>query len=81
MLATSLPAVLPYHPNEVKTTVTTGSVTVTDEIVPVDDDDEDEMRTRTKASIEIVIRIVSEQDMAVDATVDQLMEGTDSFSE
>ena len=74
MLATSLPGILPFHPQEIKTTITTGSVTVTDEIMPVNDDDEDEMRTRMKASIEIILRIVVEQANAVD-------EDTDSFSE
>jgi hypothetical protein len=78
-LATSLPAILPYHRREIKTSVTTGSVKVTDEVVPVNDEDEDEVRTRIKASIEIIIRIQPEQEIEV-RTADQEME-YDSFSE
>jgi hypothetical protein len=78
-LATSLPTILPYHPREIKTSVTTGSVKVTDEVVPANDEDEDEVRTRIKASIEIIIRIQPEQDIEAQTTEQQM--DYDSFSE
>jgi hypothetical protein len=79
MLATSLPAILPYDPRDIKTSVTTGSVKVTDEVVPVNDEDEDEVRTRIKASIEIIIRIKPEQEIEIQ-TADQQID-YNSFSE
>lgn len=58
MLATSLPAILPYDRRELKTTITTGTVNVVDDVLPLDEDDEGSMKTRAKASVEIIIRLV-----------------------
>lgn len=80
MLATSLPSILPYDPREIKTSVTTGSVSVMDELVPVDEDDEGGTQTRTKASIEIIIRIVPGEGMDIDASKSAVQE-YDSFSD
>jgi hypothetical protein len=80
MLATSLPGILPYDRREIKTTVTTGTVSVTDEVIPQDSDDEGGTRTRMKASVEIVIRVVPGEGMEVDNNTDTA-EGYDSFSD
>lgn len=80
MLATSLPATLPYDHREIKTSITTGSVSVMDELVPLDEDDEGGTQTRRKASVEIVIRIVPGEGLDID-TSNAAMEEYDSFSE
>jgi ribonuclease P/MRP protein subunit RPP20 len=79
MLATSLPGILPYDRREIKTTITTGSVSVTDEVIPQDEDDEGGTQTRTKASVEIIIRIVPRAGMEIDTAVPA--EDSDSFSD
>ena len=57
LLATSIPGILPYPPDEIRTEVLTGTVTVQDEIIP-DDADEDigyEKREKSTLSIAIII--------------------------
>jgi ribonuclease P/MRP protein subunit RPP20 len=80
MLATSLPAILPYDRREIKTTVTTGTVSVTDEVIPQDEDDEGETRTRRKASLEIIIRVAPKEGMDIDTTAGPVGD-SDSFSD
>lgn len=56
-LATSLPTILPFAPDEVHTEVLTGTVEVHDELIPEDDDEDITFRTRGKSSISIVIKV------------------------
>ena len=80
MLATSLPAILPYDRREIKTTVTTGSVSVTDEVVPQDEDDEGGTQTRMKASVEIIIRVAPKDGMDIVTTAGPTGD-SDTFSD
>lgn len=57
MLATSLPAILPFPRKDITTSITTGTVDVMDDIIPEDEEDEGGLRTRSKSSIEVIIRI------------------------
>ena len=80
MLATSLPAILPYDLSEVKTSITTGSVNVIDEVVPEDEDDEGGTQTRTKGSVDITITISPSLEMVPEASKRSIMD-EDSFSD
>ncbi|TFK46378.1 hypothetical protein OE88DRAFT_1667710 [Heliocybe sulcata] len=57
LLATSLPEILPYSPDEIHTEVLAGTVEVQDELIPDDEDEDITYRTRGKSSLSIVIRI------------------------
>ena len=56
-LATSLPDILPYAPEEIQTEVLTGTVEVQDEVIPDDEDEEISLRTRRKSTLSVVIKI------------------------
>ena len=56
-LALSLPAILPYPADEVRTEVTTGTVEVQDELVPDDEDENVAYRTRGKSTVAVVITV------------------------
>ncbi|PVG02584.1 hypothetical protein CPB86DRAFT_822623 [Serendipita vermifera] len=79
MLATSLPAILPFGPEEIQTSVKTGTARVMDEVIPMDEDDEGGMQTRHKATIEIVIRVTS--DLPDPPAGDAATMSEDSFSD
>lgn len=57
LLATSLPSILPYSPDEVQTEILTGTVTVQDEIIPDDEDEDIGYEKREKSTLSIVITI------------------------
>jgi hypothetical protein len=80
MLATSLPAILPFSPNEIKTSITTGTSRVLDEIIPIDEDDEGGTQGRNKATIEIIIRIISPEGSNSPAPATTVI-SEDSFSD
>ncbi|KAG8831320.1 hypothetical protein FRC17_003273 [Serendipita sp. 399] len=82
MLATSLPDILPFDTQEIKTSITTGSVKILDEVIPVDEDDEGGLQARIKPSIEIIIRVVSETGMSLNDAKQKLEQNNeDSFSD
>ncbi|PSR77966.1 hypothetical protein PHLCEN_2v7624 [Hermanssonia centrifuga] len=56
-LATSLPGILPYAPEEIQTEVLTGTVEVQDEVIPEDEDEDISYRSRGKSTISVVIKI------------------------
>ena len=56
-LALSLPAILPYAPEEIKTEVLTGTVQVQDEVMPDDEDEDITYQTRGKSTVSVVITI------------------------
>lgn len=56
-LAVSLPNILPHARESIQTEVRTGSVDVTDEIIPDADDEDIYLQTRTKATLNVIIRI------------------------
>jgi len=53
----SLPEVLPFPPEEIRTEILTGTVDVQDELVPDDEDEDMTYRTRAKSSLSVVITI------------------------
>ena len=57
LLATSIPSILPYPPDEIRTEVLTGTVTVQDEIIPDDEDEDIGYEKREKSTLSIVIII------------------------
>jgi hypothetical protein len=59
LLLASLPSVLPHAPSSIRTDIETGTVEVTDEVMPEDDDDEGEVeyKTRGKSALNVVMRI------------------------
>ncbi|EPT00076.1 hypothetical protein FOMPIDRAFT_1036843 [Fomitopsis schrenkii] len=56
-LTLSLPGILPYASEEIKTEVQTGTVQVQDEVMPDDDDDDITYQTRGKSTVSVVITI------------------------
>lgn len=59
MLCTSLPAMLSFAPEEINTSVTTGTVQCIDEMIPEEENEEEEeggMRIREKSRIDVVIK-------------------------
>ncbi|KAI0093797.1 hypothetical protein BDY19DRAFT_275486 [Irpex rosettiformis] len=56
-LALSLPEILPYSEDEIKTEVQTGTVQVQDEVIPDDEDEDISIRTRGKSTLSVVITI------------------------
>ncbi|KAI0303514.1 hypothetical protein B0F90DRAFT_1711602 [Multifurca ochricompacta] len=56
-LAASLPDILPFPAEEIRTEVLTGTVDVQDELLPDDEDEDISYRTRSKSSLSIVIII------------------------
>jgi ribonuclease P/MRP protein subunit RPP20 len=56
-LAASLPDVLPFPAEEIRTEVLTGTVDVQDELLPDDEDEDITYRTRAKSSLSVVIII------------------------
>ena len=56
-LTLSLPEILPYPEDEIKTEVLTGSVEVQDEVIPDDEDEDISIRTRGKSTLSVVITI------------------------
>ena len=57
MLVASLPDILPFPAEEIRTEVLTGTVDVQDEIVPDDEDEDISYRTRAKSSLSVVVII------------------------
>ncbi|EGN96266.1 hypothetical protein SERLA73DRAFT_112473 [Serpula lacrymans var. lacrymans S7.3] len=57
LLTLSLPPILPFPPDEVHTSITTGSVEVHDEVIPEDEDEDIDYQTRTKSTLNVVIKI------------------------
>jgi hypothetical protein len=53
----SLPEVLPFSQEEIRTEILTGTVDVQDEILPDDEDEDITYRTRAKSSLSVVITI------------------------
>ncbi|KAF5372887.1 hypothetical protein D9758_001512 [Tetrapyrgos nigripes] len=56
-LSVALPPILPFSSDEIRTEVTTGTVEVTDEILPEDDEHDITQETRGKSTLQIVITI------------------------
>jgi hypothetical protein len=56
-LAASIPAALPFAPDEINTEVLTGTVEVVDEIISDDDEQDASFKVRGKSTISVVIRI------------------------
>ncbi|KAH8991098.1 hypothetical protein EDB86DRAFT_2806885 [Lactarius hatsudake] len=56
-LAASLPEILPFPAEEIRTEVLTGTVDVQDELVPDDEDEDISYRTRAKSSLSVVVII------------------------
>jgi ribonuclease P/MRP protein subunit RPP20 len=68
MLATSLPATLPFPSDEIKTSILTGTVRCIDEVIPdVADEEDDEGGTRTRDKSCIDVSIVIGDGVKVDA--------------
>ena len=57
MLVASLPDILPFPAEEIRTEVLTGTVGVQDEVVPDDEDEDISYRTRAKSSLSVVVII------------------------
>lgn len=53
----SLPEILPFSADEIRTEILTGTVDVQDELLPDDEDEEITYRTRAKSSLSVVIVI------------------------
>jgi ribonuclease P/MRP protein subunit RPP20 len=60
LLATSLPAILPFPPTDIHTDYQTGTIEVTDELVPEDEDEDITYRIRGKSTLRVVVRIGDE---------------------
>ncbi|KAI0700533.1 hypothetical protein C8T65DRAFT_580244 [Cerioporus squamosus] len=56
-LALSLPPILPFPQDEIRTEILTGSVEVQDEVIPHDEDEDISYRTRGKSTVSVVIRV------------------------
>ncbi len=56
-LTLSLPEILPYTADEIKTEVQTGTVEVEDEVIPDDEDEDIYIRKRGKSTLSVVITI------------------------
>ncbi|KIP10302.1 hypothetical protein PHLGIDRAFT_65984 [Phlebiopsis gigantea 11061_1 CR5-6] len=56
-LSLSLPEILPYAADEIRTEVLTGTVDVQDEVIPEDEDEDISLRTRGKSTLSIVLTI------------------------
>lgn len=56
-LAESLPEILPFSLEEIRTEILTGTVDVQDELLPDDEDEDITYRTRAKSSLSVVIII------------------------
>ena len=56
-LSLSIPEILPYAADEIRTEVLTGTVDVQDEVIPEDEDEDISLRTRGKSTLSIVITI------------------------
>lgn len=61
-LSLSLPEILPYSPEEIRTEVLTGTVEVQDEVIPDDEDEDISYRSRGKSTLSITIMIGDGQD-------------------
>ncbi|KAN0127576.1 hypothetical protein V8E53_014664, partial [Lactarius tabidus] len=57
MLVASLPDILPFPAEDIRTEVLTGTVDMQDEIVPDDEDEDINYRTRAKSSLSVVVII------------------------
>lgn len=57
MLTVSLPEILPYTRSEIRIEIRTGTVEVTDELIPDDDDEDIQMNTRSKAGLTVYFRL------------------------
>src|ERR1700722_1162985 len=56
-LVLTLPAILPFHPDEWRVETTTGTVEVQDEMIPDDESEDMKYRTRLKSTMIVVLRI------------------------
>lgn len=56
-LAASLPDILPFGPNEIKTEIVTGTVQVRDEVVPEDDNEDISYANRSKSTVSVTLVI------------------------
>lgn len=62
LLATSLPSILPFRPEELLLEYRTGTSAVLDEIIHEDEEEDTEVRTRDKSTLSVVFHIVSGDD-------------------
>jgi hypothetical protein len=56
-LAVSLPQILPFAADEMRTEYLTGTVEVTDEVFPEDEDEDVSYQTRGKSTLSVVLTI------------------------
>ncbi|KAL0947544.1 hypothetical protein HGRIS_013640 [Hohenbuehelia grisea] len=56
-LVFALPPILPFSPEEITTTTTTGTTEVQDELIPEDEDEDISYRTRCKSTLLVIIKI------------------------
>lgn len=56
-LAASLPDILPFGPDEIHTSIVTGTVEVMDEMIPANDAEDIVYETRGKSTVNVVITI------------------------
>lgn len=56
-LVVSLPSILPFSPDEIRTELKTGTVTLHDEVLPDDEDEDITLRKREKSSLSVIFRI------------------------
>ena len=56
-LTCALPPILPFPQDEIRHTVTTGTIEVQDEVLPENDDDDMTYETREKSTLCIVLKI------------------------
>lgn len=57
LLSVSLPGILPFASEEIRTEVLTGTVEVQDEVIPDDSDEEITYQIRGKSTLSVVIKI------------------------
>ena len=69
-LSLSLPQILPYAADEIRTEVLTGTVDVQDEVIPEDEDEDISLRTRGKSTLSIVITIGDGKDEGASLSLD-----------
>ncbi|KAF8894745.1 hypothetical protein BD779DRAFT_1467302 [Infundibulicybe gibba] len=56
-LSSALPSTLPFAPDEIHVNITTGTLNVQDEVIPLDEDEEITYQTRGKSTLNLVIKI------------------------
>ena len=74
-LATSLPSILPFAADEIRTQLKTGTIEVHDEIIPTDEDEDISLRKRDKSIMEIIITIGDGDDVGARAQAKNIPKG------